>query len=135
MDEWGFDGPVFGPYKYFHTTYACTVKMGRDNDEVDELAIIDDLLYYDGKYYGDWSVYENPEKSPIEKFDPSKAQPPKTEKRQAKIIVYIKGGVCQEVKTNIQDNSWEYAVVDYDNEPDLPDDYVPFSDEEMKPFL
>ena len=56
-------------------------------------------------------------------------------RRQAKIIITIKGGVCLDVKSNIPDGLWEYAIVDYDNEPDLPDNYVPFSEDEMKPFL
>lgn len=51
-----------------------------------------------------------------------------------KIIVYVKGGVCQEVKTNLPDDCWEYAVVDFDDDPDLPDDYVPFREVEMKPL-
>lgn len=136
MNDWGFDGPVFGPYISIHTTYANFVKMNRADGTMDELRIVGpDMVYYGGSYYGDWSVHESPEESLIEEFDSSKAEPPKTEKRQAKIIVYIKGGVCQDVKSNISDNCWEYALVDYDNEPDLPDNYVPFSEDEMKPFL
>ena len=68
-------------------------------------------------------------------YDSSKAEPPKLEKRQAKIIVYIKGGICQDVKTNIPEELWDYAVVDYDNDPDLPDEHVPFSENEMRPFF
>ena len=44
----------------------------------------------------------------------------------------MRDGLCQEVSTNIADGSWEYALVDYDNEPDLPEDHVPFSSEEME---
>ncbi len=51
-----------------------------------------------------------------------------------KIIVYVKGGVCQEVKTSLPDDSWEYRVVDFDDDPDLPDDHIPFSEAEMKPL-
>jgi len=36
------------------------------------------------------------------------------------------------VKTNLPDDSWEYTLVDYDNEPDLPDDHIPCAAEEMK---
>ena len=49
-----------------------------------------------------------------------------------KVIVYIKGGTCQGVKTNLSDDSWDYGLVDYDNEPDLPDDHVPFTKAAMK---
>jgi len=51
-----------------------------------------------------------------------------------KIIVYIQGGVCQEVKTNLPGDCWEYRVVDFDDDPDLPDNHVPFSEAEMKPL-
>ena len=49
-----------------------------------------------------------------------------------KVIVYVKGDTCQGVKTNLPGDSWEYSVVDYDKEPDLPDDHVPFTKAEMK---
>ena len=124
MDDWGFDGPVFGPYQSIHTTYTYHLKMNRTNGGMDELRIVEDVIFYDNKYYGDWSVYETPEESLIEKYDASKAQPPKTERHQAKIVVYIKGGICQDVKTNIPENCWEYMIVDYDNEPDLPEDVL-----------
>ena len=44
-----------------------------------------------------------------------------------KIIAYVRGGMCIDVVTNLPEDSWEYSVVDYDNEPDLPDNHVPFS--------
>ena len=140
MDDWGTDGPILGPYIFCHTTYGCHLKMGRANGDCDELFIVGtDLLYYDGVYYGDWSVFGKEELVSdgfeTSVYDASKAEPPKVSKRQAKIIVYIKGGICQDVKSNIPDGCWEYALVDFDNEPDLPDDYVPFSEDEMKPFL
>ena len=137
MDDWGFDGPVFGPYQFIHTTYANFIKMGRTDGKMDELRISGpDMVYYGGSYYGDWSVYEMLEEEPmLQAFDAAKANPPKLPRRQAKIIVSIKGGVCLDVKSNIPEGCWEYAIVDYDNDPDLPDDYVPFSEDEMKPFL
>ena len=49
-----------------------------------------------------------------------------------RIVIYIHGGICQEVKTNLPEASWEYAVVDFDNEPDLPDGHIPYSADEMK---
>lgn len=36
--------------------------------------------------------------------------------------------MCIDVVTNLPDDSVEYSVVDYDNEPDLPDDFNPFDD-------
>ena len=49
-----------------------------------------------------------------------------------KVIVYVRGGTCQGVKTNLPGDCWENGLVDYDNEPDLPDDHVPFTKAEMK---
>ena len=46
-----------------------------------------------------------------------------------KIIVYIRGGMCINVVTNLPEDSWEYGLVDYDNQPDLPDQYNPFPKE------
>lgn len=57
MDDWGCDGPVFGPYNYMHTTYGQHLKLGKSDDYVDELFLFEDMLYYDGVYYGDWSVF------------------------------------------------------------------------------
>ena len=27
MNDWGFNGPMIGPLKWFHTTYTCTVRI------------------------------------------------------------------------------------------------------------
>jgi len=140
MNGWGSDGPVFGPYKFVHTTYHCCLKMGKLNGDCDELYIVQpDMIFYDGIYYGDWSVFGEAEFKQgdfkLSTYDSSKAKPPKFEKRQAKIIVYIKGGICQDVKTNIPEELWDYAIVDYDNNPDLPDDHIPFSKDEMEPLF
>ena len=140
MDDWGSDGPAFGPYKFAHTTYQCHLKLGRLDGNCDELYIVGpDMVFYDGIYYGDWSVFGEAEfkqdNFELSTYDSSKSRPPKFEKRQAKIIVYIKGGICQDVKTNIPEELWDYAIVDYDNEPNLPDDHIPFSENEMEPLF
>ena len=133
LDDWGSDGPIFGPYSHAHTTYQCHVRFGKSDGGCDELSIVEsELVYYDGVYYGDWSVFGELEGQSVQKFESEKAKPPKIKKRQAKIVVTIKGGICQDVKTNIADECWDYTIVDYDNEPDLPDDYNPFSEDEMK---
>ncbi len=61
-----------------------------------------------------------------------KDEPGSDESPPVKIIIYIKGGICQDVKTNLSDDSWEYSVVDYDNEPALPDGHMPYGLTEMK---
>ena len=80
MDDWGSDGPVLGPYKFAHTTYMCHVKLGRLDGNCDELNIHEDMLYYDGCYYGDWSVFceetLNDSQYQASKFEQSKADLP-----------------------------------------------------------
>ncbi len=58
MDDWGSDGPVFGPYKFVHTTYLHHVMLGKTDSDCDELFTFEDMLYYGGVYYGDWSVFD-----------------------------------------------------------------------------
>jgi hypothetical protein len=75
-------------------------------------------------------------------YDSDKAQPPeqktalniKTGTCPVKIIVYVHGGICQDVRTNLSNDSWKYGLVDFDNELDLPDDHIPFSKAEMQPL-
>ena len=58
MDDWGTDGPVFGPYEFVHTTYTTEVKLGDGKkDCCDILFFFEDMLFYGGVYYGDWSVF------------------------------------------------------------------------------
>ena len=68
MDDWGFNGPAIGPLRWCHTTYARDIKLefetstdaeqyfGVDCRNVD-LPIECDLLKFEGKFYGDWTVY------------------------------------------------------------------------------
>lgn len=70
MNGWGADGPVIGPIRWCHTTYATEIKIEFENAD-DELLyfrdtnfpqpryldIVDDLLSYGGRYYGDWTVF------------------------------------------------------------------------------
>lgn len=68
MNGWGFDGPALGPVQYFHTTYASAVHLQftsesdatlltSNNDTFLELQMNGDLLCFDCKLYGDWTVY------------------------------------------------------------------------------
>jgi len=59
LDDWGFDGPVFGPYDWAHTTYAMHLKLGRKDGTLHELFVDEDMLYYGGAWYGDWSVFSD----------------------------------------------------------------------------
>ncbi len=62
MSDWGTSGPVLGPLKWVHTTYknhirACPV----GGDDGIDLPIHDDMIFYDGIFYGDWSVFNDQE--------------------------------------------------------------------------
>jgi hypothetical protein len=60
LDDWGQDGPVFGPLNFVHTTYCSDIKIqpkDRPNDNADELFIQSDMVYYDNVWYGDWTVF------------------------------------------------------------------------------
>jgi hypothetical protein len=60
MDDWGFDGPVLGPFEAVHFTYAtharCFPKGSEGDSEALELCYHDDMLMHDGKYYGDLEI-------------------------------------------------------------------------------
>lgn len=85
MDDWGFDGPTLGPFSYIHTTYGVDVKFAMDRDAFRQsfpdlfeewsskgysnvagpliehnFSVVDGCLEFQGKYYGDWSVFTNP---------------------------------------------------------------------------
>lgn len=60
MNDWGFDGPVLGPFEAVHFTYATHVRCfpeGRDGDaEAIELCYHEDMLAHEGKFYGDFEI-------------------------------------------------------------------------------
>jgi hypothetical protein len=57
LDNWGSKGPVF-LVDYVHVTYRFDIKLGVPEPAGDgDLKFADDLVYYDGVYYGDWSVF------------------------------------------------------------------------------
>ena len=144
LDDWGSDGPIFGPYNFIHTVYNSRIYMGKHRCDSHVLEMHDDMVGYGGIYYGDWSVFteeifKNEDPSRLYPFDPAKVTLPEKDsvtkiclaESTVKIIVTIRGGVCQEVKTNLPDGCWEYGLVDYDNEPKLPDNYNPYKASEM----
>ncbi len=74
LTDWGSDGPIFGPFDYFHTTYAHTIRFG---DEAHTLTIEEGLVRYDGILYGDWSIFSDctGNQQPVP-FDQAKADAP-----------------------------------------------------------
>ncbi len=75
LDDWGEEGPIFGPMSYVHTTYAADIKF-EVGEDMCELLIIHDMVYYDGMYYGDWSVFEKLEAgTPLTTFNLARSRP------------------------------------------------------------
>jgi hypothetical protein len=67
MIEWGFNGPLIGPLAFVHTTYTHNIKLGFTN-EIDAkrffstqvhqmLTVSEDMVLFDSKIYGDWTVF------------------------------------------------------------------------------
>jgi hypothetical protein len=57
LDDWGVNGPLFGPYTCVHQTYMSTIRLMKANGDEDMLWVVEDLVYYDGVYYGDFTIY------------------------------------------------------------------------------
>lgn len=58
MQDWGYDGPMLGPFEAIHITYRDHIRcIAKDADEV-ELGFTDDMLTYQGKHYGDFEIAE-----------------------------------------------------------------------------
>ena len=57
MEDWGFNGPVLGPFEAVHFTYRDHIRCIRSGGAQEiELGFTDDLLTYDGKHYGDFEI-------------------------------------------------------------------------------
>jgi hypothetical protein len=55
LDDWGFEGPILGPFPFVHMTYMTTISVG--DGPSDELEIDKEgLISYQGCLYGDFSV-------------------------------------------------------------------------------
>lgn len=54
IDDWGFDGPVLGPYPFFHMTYLSTINTGKGPTE--DMGMENEYITYMGAYYGDASI-------------------------------------------------------------------------------
>jgi hypothetical protein len=76
LNDWGHDGPMIGPLAYVHGTYQHHLAV-ENEDGVGEGCIeyVDDCLYYDGYYYGDFTVVDNHRQGwKAKRFDPAKAE-------------------------------------------------------------
>lgn len=71
LDDWGFDGPVLGPLESVQLTFGSIALYAEDRVE---LARVDDLIFYDGKFYGDAQVCLASEHPPTEQVDAQKTE-------------------------------------------------------------
>ena len=80
MDDWGTTGPDL-IIEWYHCTYSATHTVGLvGTGDCCFLEITNDMIYYDGVYYGDWEVFLSTSElthDPVP-FDPEKAIPPET---------------------------------------------------------
>ncbi|MBT7071357.1 MAG: hypothetical protein HN975_10775 [Anaerolineae bacterium] len=60
LEDWGWNGPVLGPYESIQLTYGTHIKMHKA-DHFEDLGVVEDLIYYDGYYYGDASIFSSDE--------------------------------------------------------------------------
>ena len=58
LDDWGWNGPVLGPYESIQLTYGTHIKMHKA-DHFEDLGVVEDLIFYDGYYYGDASIFSS----------------------------------------------------------------------------
>jgi hypothetical protein len=79
MRTFGTPGPVLGPFPFMQTAYGDRMKF--DRSVVVEL--VQGLIYYDGTFYGGWSVIDGDTvcrsedlQQRLETFEPSKAVQP-----------------------------------------------------------
>lgn len=81
MEDWGYHGPIFEIKGFVHCTYMSILWVDHEGDGDGEwLSVVDGLVYYDGKFYGDWSVFAEPFSGIeyyLEPFDPKKAEMPR----------------------------------------------------------
>jgi hypothetical protein len=82
LDDWGSDGPTIGPLAYLHITYLSDYKTAYNDRQPGRsrmdawFTTVEDLLYYDGTYYGDWTVTSEPDPGVrAEEFDQLAATP------------------------------------------------------------
>ena len=71
LEDWGSEGPTFGPYESIQITYGAHIKMHAP-DGFDDLTWYEDLVFYDGVYYGDLSISTKP-LSPPTQYDYQKS--------------------------------------------------------------
>jgi len=79
LEDRGVDGPIFGPFPYFHVAYGTEVKF--DEVACHVLCMRDGFVFYGGMYYGGWSIFDGPpadsEREFVVQFAPDLANRPR----------------------------------------------------------
>lgn len=58
MDDWGFNGPVFGPLTAVVMTYLSTIRLhGTETSDELWLDTMQDMVHWDGSYFGDFEIF------------------------------------------------------------------------------
>jgi hypothetical protein len=74
MSDWGTMGPVFAGDQ-INVMYGNKIRIMKDSSIVGFLQIVEGLVYYDGVYYGEFSIdRKGPYTDRLEQFDPKKAE-------------------------------------------------------------
>lgn len=59
LEDWGFAGPTFGPLASANSTYGDPPRLQFTDASEGYFTYHEDLIYYDGAYYGDWSLFDS----------------------------------------------------------------------------
>lgn len=69
LEDWGFDGPIIGPLEHMTFTYLNVIRVfftkesiakacGFEGKDDNWITFEDDLLVFQGNYYGDFSLID-----------------------------------------------------------------------------
>ena len=75
LEDWGSAGPTFGPYESIQVTYTSHIKM-HTGSSFDDLTWHEDLIYYDGIFYGDMEIFSAEEAPNIQPYQEEKSKLP-----------------------------------------------------------
>lgn len=80
LDDWGAMGPLLGPFAWFHGTYLSNFTVGLDGGREPwhlRDSIVEDMIHYDGVYYGDFEIVPAPKNRDdgCTEFDRTKTKP------------------------------------------------------------
>ena len=86
MKDWGENGPLLGPFEWVQVTYFQTVRCGLADGSDIWLTRYDDMVFYDGMYYGDFDVVSSKKSSRLPggksvEYDPELAELPEERRK------------------------------------------------------